>query len=54
MEPEITDEEWERLPPRTKLLLNAEFIDWEECIARWRRHWEEESKTKENNDYIEP
>ena len=50
----ITDEEWERLPPRTKLLLNAGFVDLEECIRGWRQHWKEKSQIQENDDLEGP
>ena len=40
----ITEDEWERLPPRAKLLINAGFLDVEKVMEDWRAHWEKEKK----------
>lgn len=47
MDSTITDEEWARLPLRARLLINAGFVDPEECIKRWREYWRKQDELAE-------
>ena len=44
---EITPQEWERLPPRARLLINAGFVDTEELMVDWRKKWADEEMEAE-------
>jgi len=38
----LKQEEWDRLPLRARMLINAGFVDVDEVMTGWRKHWKEE------------